>query len=108
LEAVKGLLTSEAYSVLIEDVDKLRREKKINRLENIALRSVDLVEVWQESGSDYITVRFLANILDYTVDESTGQVISGSKVDPVKFEEYWTFTRPVGNHPWKLSAIQQP
>jgi len=108
LEPVKGLLTSEAYSVLIEDVDKLRREKKINRLENIALRSVNLLEVWQESGSDYITLRFLANILDYTVDESTGQVISGSKVDPVKFEEYWTFTRPVGNHPWKLSAIQQP
>jgi len=107
LEPVKGLLTSEAFSVLIEDVDKLRREKKINRLENIALRSVDLVEVWQESGSDYITVRFLANILDYTVDEATGQVISGSKVDPVKFEEYWTFTRLVGNHPWKLSAIQQ-
>jgi len=72
------------------------------------LRSVDLVEIWQESGSDYITVRFLANILDYTVDEATGQVISRSKVDPVKFEEYWTFTRPVGNYDWKLSAIQQP
>ena len=108
LEPVKELLTSEVFSTLKTDVDKLRREKKINRLENIALRSVDLVEVWQESGSDYITVRFLANILDYTVDETAGQLISGSKTDPVKFEEYWTFTRPVGNHPWKLSAIQQP
>jgi len=108
LEPVKGLLTSEVFSTLKTDVDELRREKKVNRLDNIAVRSVDLVEVWQESGSDYITVRFLANILDYTVDEATGQVISGSKTDPVKFEEYWTFTRPVGNHPWKLSAIQQP
>ena len=108
LEPVKGLLTSEVHSILKADVGELRREKKVNRLENIAVRSVDLVEVWQESGSDYITVRFLANILDYTVDEATGQVISGSKVDPVKFEEYWTFTRQVGNHPWKLSAIQQP
>jgi predicted lipid-binding transport protein (Tim44 family) len=25
----------------------------------------------------------------------------------VKFEEYWTLTRPVGPNPWKLSAIQQ-
>ncbi len=108
LEPVKGLLTPEVFSTLRTDVGELRREKKVNRLENIAVRSVDLVEVWQESGSDYITVRFLANILDYTIDETTGQVISGSKVDPVKFEEYWTFTRPVGNHPWKLSAIQQP
>ena len=108
LEPVKGLLTSEVFSTLKTDVDESRREKKINRLENIALRSVGLVEVWQETGSDYITVRFLASLLDYTFDEVTGQPISGSKTDPVKFEEYWTFTRPVGNHPWKLSAIQQP
>ncbi len=107
LEPVKGFLTSEMHSVLLEDVDKLRREKKINRLENVAVRSVNLVEAWQESGSDYITIQFMANLLDYTADEATGQLISGSKVDPVKFEEYWTFTRPVGNHPWKLSAIQQ-
>ena len=107
LEPVKGLLTCEVFSTLKTDVDDLRREKKVNRLDNIAVRSVNLVEVWQESGSDYITVRFLANLLDCTVDESTGQVISGSKTDPVKFEEYWTFTRPVGNYPWKLSAIQQ-
>ncbi len=107
LEPVKGFLTPEMHSVLLEDVDKLRGEKKVNRLENVAVRSVNLVEAWQESGSDYITIRFLANILDYTVDEATGEVMSGSKVDPVKFEEYWTFTRPVGNRPWKLSAIQQ-
>jgi predicted lipid-binding transport protein (Tim44 family) len=25
----------------------------------------------------------------------------------VKFNEYWTFTRPVGDNPWKLSAINQ-
>ena len=107
LEPVKGLLTSEVFSTLKTDVDELKREKKVNRLDNIAVRSVDLVEVWQETGSDYVTVKFLANLLDYTVDEVTGQLISGSKSDPIKFEEYWTFTRPVGNHPWKLSAIQQ-
>jgi predicted lipid-binding transport protein (Tim44 family) len=107
LEPVRGLLTDEVHSTLKADVNDLRGQKKINRLENIALRSVDLVEAWQESGSDYVTIRFLANLLDYTVDEGTGQVISGSKMDPVKFEEYWTFTRPIGNHPWKLSAIQQ-
>jgi len=79
----------------------------MNRLENIAVRSVDLVETWQESGRDYITVRFYANLLDYAVDETTGQIVSGSKTEPVKFEEYWTFTRPVGNNSWRLSAINQ-
>lgn len=108
LEPVRSLLTIDVHSTLKADLDELRREKKVNRLENIAVRSVSLVEAWQESGSDYITVRFLANLLDYRLDEATGQLISGSKTNPVKFEEYWTFTRSVGNYPWRLSAIQQP
>ncbi len=108
MSTVKNLLTDEMYRTLMADVEKLKADRQINRLENIAVRSVDITEVWQESGRDYITVRFYANLLDYTVDEASGQVLSGSKTDPVKFEEYWTFTRQVGNNPWQLSAIQQP
>jgi len=63
--------------------------------------------VWQESGQDYITASIYANLLDYTTDDTTGAVVAGSKTEPVKFEECWTFTRPVGNKPWQLSAINQ-
>jgi predicted lipid-binding transport protein (Tim44 family) len=107
MSGVKNLLTGEMYRIFQEDAKQLKAQKKINRLENIAVRSVDITEAWQESGSDFITVRIYANLLDYNVDEKTGQVIEGSKTEPVKFEEYWTFTRPVGNNPWQLSAIQQ-
>jgi predicted lipid-binding transport protein (Tim44 family) len=107
MSGVTNLLTEEMSGIIQGDAEKLKSERKMNRLENIAVRSVDLVEAWQESGRDYITVRFYANLLDYMVDETTGQVVLGSKIEPVKFEEYWTFTRPVGNNPWKLSAINQ-
>jgi len=43
----------------------------------------------------------------YTTDESGARVLDGSRTEPVKFEEYWTFTRPVGPGPFRLSAIQQ-
>ncbi len=108
MSGVRNLLTDEIYRLLQADADKLKADKKINRLENIAVRSVDITEAWQESGADFITVRVYANLLDYTVDETSGEVLSGSKTDPVKFEEYWTFNRPVGNNPWQLSAINQP
>ena len=108
MAAVKNLLTPEMYRLLQDDAKKLKKEKKINRLDNIAVRSVDITEAWQETGTDFITVRVYASLLDYTVDEATGQVLEGSKTEPVKFEEYWTFTRAVGNNPWQLSAIQQP
>jgi predicted lipid-binding transport protein (Tim44 family) len=34
-------------------------------------------------------------------------VVSGNRTEPVKFREYWTFKRLVGDHPWRLSAIHQ-
>jgi len=106
MNSIRGILTAEMFGILQGDAEKLRKEMKINKLDNIAVRSVEITEVWQEGGMDFITVRFLASLLDYTVSE-TGELISGSKTEPVKFDEYWTFTRPVGNHPWQLSAVNQ-
>ena len=107
LSALSGLLTEEMKGIFREDLDRLLRDKQVNRLENIAVRSVEISEVWQEAGQDYITAMIYANLLDYTTDESTGAVVTGSKTEPVKFEEFWTFTRPVGNNAWRLSAISQ-
>lgn len=107
LAPVSGLLTNEMTRIFQEDLDRMLRDKQVNRLENIAVRNVEIIEVWQESGHDYITVSIYANLLDYTTDDTTGTVVAGSKTEPVKFEECWTFTRPVGNTPWQLSAINQ-
>jgi len=107
LAPVTGLLTDEMKGIFQGDLDRLLRDKQVNRLENIAVRNVEIVEAWQETGQDYITALIYANLLDYTTDDTSGAVVSGSKTEPVKFEEYWTFTRPVGNNPWRLSAINQ-
>jgi predicted lipid-binding transport protein (Tim44 family) len=100
-------ITPEMADMLQKDADRLRGQGRINRLDNIAVRSVTVTEAWQESGQDYVTVHFLASLLDYTVDERSGQVVEGNRADPVKFEEFWTFVRPVGPSAWRLSAIQQ-
>jgi predicted lipid-binding transport protein (Tim44 family) len=106
MTSAKNILTEEMFGILQNDADTLRTEKKINKLDNIAVRSVEMTEAWQEGGQDFITVRFMANLLDYTESES-GQLLSGSKTEPVKFVEYWTFTRPAGSNKWQLSAINQ-
>ena len=106
LSPVSGLLTDEMRATLQADADALKAKGQINRLENISVRNVEITEAWQESGQDYATVLFQANLLDYTTDEA-GKVLSGSDTVPVKFEEFWTFTRPVGPGTWRLSAIQQ-
>lgn len=107
MSGIRNLLTDEMHKTLQQEADQLRAKKQFNRLENIAVRSVDITEIWQEGGSDFITVKIYANLLDYTADEKSGEVVSGSRTQPVKFQEYWTFTRPVGDHPWRLSAVHQ-
>lgn len=105
--SARDSLTPEMYDRMQAQCAELRGQRRINRLENIAVRSTDVTEAWQEQGQDFVTVAFVASVLDYTTDES-GQVIDGSRTEPVRFEEYWTFVRPVGPHAWRLSAIQQP
>jgi predicted lipid-binding transport protein (Tim44 family) len=107
LSSVSGLLTDEMRTIMQGDIDQLLKDKQINRLENIAVRKVEIAEAWQESGQDYITALVHANLLDYTTDEATGAVVSGSTTEPVRFEENWTFVRSVGSNPWKLSGIHQ-
>lgn len=107
LSPVTGLLTDEMEAIFLGDIDQLLRDKQVNRLENIAVRKVEVTEVWQEAGQDYVTVSIYASLLDYTTDEAGETLVSGSKTEPVKFEEFWTFCRPVGHNPWQLTAINQ-
>jgi predicted lipid-binding transport protein (Tim44 family) len=107
LDRLRPALAEAMLQVFRAQLETLRTKRQINTLESIAIRSIELTEAWQEQGQDYITVRYLANLLDYTVDEATGKVVEGSDREPVKFEEYWTWARPAGPNPWRLSAIQQ-
>lgn len=91
-----------------QELEGLGARGQKNYMENIALRATEITEVWTERGQDYITARFEANLLDYTVDEKSGMVVAGNRSEPVEFEEYWTFTRSVGPNPWRLTAVQQP
>lgn len=107
LGGIRSLLSSAMYDVFKEQIDRLVADKEINHLENIAVREVEIAEAGQERGEEFVTVRFYANLLDYTVHEKTGQIVTGSSSDPVKFVEYWTFSRNVGEKNWVLGGITQ-
>ncbi len=106
LAGVREYLTPEMATVLQAQCDRLRGARQTNRVERLDIRRAEVSEAWQESGQDYVTVLVAASMLDYTVDDATGAVVEGSRTAPQEIEDYWTFTRPVGNNPWKLSAIQ--
>jgi predicted lipid-binding transport protein (Tim44 family) len=108
LAGVRDYLAPEMATVLQAQCDRLRVARQTNRVEQLDIRRAELSEAWQEGGRDYVTVFISATMLDYTVDDATGAVVEGSRTALQAIEDFWTFTRPVGHHPWKLSAIQTP
>jgi len=84
----------------------LKAKGQENRLENIAVRKVDIVDMGEMEGEPFIIIKFQANLLDYTVDEATGNVLEGSSSEPVKFLERWAFSKS-GSSDWKLEGIQE-
>ena len=73
---------------------------------NLCIRKVEIILVRNlaDNAKDEYTVRITAHA--QVVAKRNGVEIA--RQDYVTaFEEYWTFTRPVGNNPWQLSAINQ-
>jgi predicted lipid-binding transport protein (Tim44 family) len=106
IAVMRQYLGSELLSEYEDHFADLKAKGRINKLENIAVRKVEIVDSGEMAGEDFIIVRFIANLLDYTVDEASGKVLEGDSAEPVKFDERWAFARPKGSSGWKLEGIQ--
>ena len=97
-------VTPALYAELLAQCDRLRSRGHVSHVDDIEIRA-QVTRAWHAEGRDYVTARIAGAMLDYTVDESTGALVAGSKT-PEPVEAVWTFTRPAGLNPWTLSAIQ--
>ena len=102
---LKPFVGNQLLDEYAQHFEELKQQGHMNRLENIAVRNVDLVDAGVQQGEIFVTVRFTANLLDYTVDEKSGEIVKGDAENSVKFEENWTFATPVGTQKWKLEGI---
>jgi predicted lipid-binding transport protein (Tim44 family) len=107
LSSYGHLLGSQLSSEYDTQFADMKAKGEINKLENISIRNVKIVDAGSNNGEDFVTVLFTANLLDYTVDDKSGDLLSGSMTDPVKFAEEWSWARPVGTEEWKLEGIKE-
>lgn len=106
LDSYRHLLGTQLAGEYEQEFAEMRRLGHINKLESIAIRRVEITAAGSDGREDFVTVHFLANLLDYTVDEKTNAVVAGSMTTPVKFEEEWTWARPTGTQEWRLEGIK--
>lgn len=106
LEAYRHLLGDQLASEYAGHFARMREKGVINKLESIAIRGVEIRAAGSTGTEDFVTVLFTANLLDYTVSDTSGELIEGSMTIPVKFAEEWTWARPAGTQDWKLEGIK--
>ncbi len=106
LTSYQHLLGEQLASEYKQHFKIMREQGHINKLESIAIRKVEPVDAGNNGPEDFITVLFKANLLDYTVDENSGDLIEGDMTTPIKFAEKWTWARSVNTEDWKLEQIE--
>jgi len=106
IESYRHLLDTRLAEEYAQHLAELRQKGQLNKLENIAVRSVELVDAGVDGSEQFVSLLFRANLLDYTIDEHSGAVVEGSMTTPVKFAEKWTWSRPYGEANWKLAGVE--
>jgi predicted lipid-binding transport protein (Tim44 family) len=82
------------------------RNREINRIENLQVQKVDLVNVryTEKPNQREFTALISASARDYYVEEATGKFIRGDKA-AARFQEFWTFQRL--DQRWLLREVEQ-
>ncbi len=106
LASYRNLLGAQLAEEYERHFLRMKEEGRINKLESIAIRRLEIAAAGSENGEDFVTVLFTANLLDYTVDDKTDALVEGSMTEPVKFAEQWTWARPVRTESWRLEGIE--
>jgi len=90
--AVRHLLTDFLWEAQLHWVRAYAEKGLTNKLDDLALASVEIARVERDRYYDAVTVRLHASCKDYTVDKA-GKLIGGDRKHPREFSEYWTFVR---------------
>jgi len=107
INSYRHLLGDQLASEYEQHFEEMREKGHINKLESMAVRNAAITQAGSDGTEDFVTVEFTANLLDYTVNDITGELISGSMTEPVKFQQQWTWARPTGTQKWKLEGLQE-
>jgi predicted lipid-binding transport protein (Tim44 family) len=100
MEPARRFLSEQQFQVLAEGVSEYVKNGQINKLDSLHIDRITPVSVSREGDSDYVKVMITASVIDYTVNELSGELINPDVLGDGKtvktFDEYWTLQRKVG------------
>ncbi|NLV85947.1 MAG: Tim44 domain-containing protein, partial [Clostridiales bacterium] len=95
-ESMRPHMTDSLYNQFARQLDELVRAGNTNYVERIAVLSVNFTGWRQDEVNDSIVALVKTRIVDYTLNDRSGKLVSGSKTAE-KFLTYeWTLIRSKG------------
>lgn len=103
---MKPLMMEALFEQHSAQLRGLARNHEINRIEDLVVERVDLVNLRYTEKRDQreFTALVTASARDYYVDDRTGEFLRGDE-QPARFQEFWTFQRR--DDTWLLREIEQ-
>ena len=103
---MEPLLLPPLYAQHKSQLEGLKRSHEINRIENLKVERVDLVNVRypEKPNQREFTALVTASAQDYYVDDRNEKFLRGDS-SPARFQEFWTFQR--WGDQWRLREIEQ-
>lgn len=107
VEIARQYLSRSLYQEYRSKLSWMAMRGERNVLENMKLLEISPVGVHDdiENSRDYLWCSIRASMVDYTIREDTGTVVSGNTSVPQVFMEYWQFVQQDGH--WVLNQILQ-
>jgi predicted lipid-binding transport protein (Tim44 family) len=95
-EHARPYVSDSLFQMQLYWMDAYKQAGLRNVTEDTRITAVELARVVSDKYYHAITVRLFATGLDYTIQDSDGRVVGGSKSRKRQYSEYWTLIRGTG------------
>ncbi len=92
-EPMRAIMTDAMYNQMARQLQALIDAKQTNHIERIAVLETRIVRYAVEGDNDVLVIRISTRITDYTTDDRTGALISGSQTRELFMVYDWKLTR---------------
>ncbi len=92
-EPMRAIMTDALYNQMARQLQTLIDAKQTNHVDRIAVLETRIVRYAVEGDNDVLVVRVSTRITDYTTDDRTGAIVSGSTTRELFMVYDWKLTR---------------
>ncbi len=106
IDSLRPFFTDALFAQMDRQIEQMKKAGRTNHVERITVLGVTLRGFFQQGGEDHMIAELQTRIVDYTVNDSDGSIVSGSDTIE-KFMTYeWELTRTSGSATEQTSGTE--